>query len=610
MKKQDNQPKKPRNKRLLFRVALIVLAIFLVIILMVGTLIYHSSKTLYLEAKNDMITRDLTRIRNSVQWGQETPWMLEYCETYPDEIKAQVDEDDYRLYEEFMEKQGEVGVYFSGDTMKALKASSHDVQRAVAKTLFYLFEGNLQFEAYSVYYDELYCIDINDKNRGFVFCGVDSSTDSSDTVCETWDYPLEQHSAIREILETKLDLDKVETFFEEAKIDPSNDNNVYHIGYIPILDGKTGELCAAICIAYNWSEFRATLTPYFVFTFLIGIVIMLIAGFALLHFLHRSAIRPLKKIQEGVRHYMNDKDSGKVIAAMKEITAKNEFGVLSDDIAELADEIDRYTQENIQLVTSREKVAAELGLAAKIQFDMLPKEFIERPHLSMYASMDPAMEVGGDFYDFFMIDEDHLGMVIADVSGKGVPASLYMMMAMIVIRNYARAGKSPSEVLRKSNRSLCENNDDSMFVTVWFGVLDVNTGHVIASNAGHEYPMLRKANGEFELFKDKHGFVLGAMSGMKYKDYEFDMEEGGTLFVYTDGAPEATDADSNLFGTARMLETLNSDPDAEPKELLRNMTAAIDKFVGEAPQFDDLTMLCVKYHGNQQGDQQDNQQKE
>ena len=279
------------------------------------------------------------------------------------------------------------------------------------------------------------------------------------------------------------------------------------------------------------------------------------------------------------------------------IRTKNEFGALADDITELTRDISKYTGEIRDLIGAQERVSAELNLAAKIQDDMLPKKFPEHEAFKLYATMDPAKEVGGDFYDFFYIDDDHLGLTIADVSGKGVPAALFMMMSKLLIRNYAMSGLSPAEVLDHSNKSICENNNANMFVTVWFGILEISTGHIVAGNAGHEYPMLRKANGEFELFKDKHDFVLGVMKRKKYKQYEFDIEKGGSLFVYTDGAPEATSADEELFGTDRMLAALNIEANAEPNELIASVKERIDQFVGAAPQFDDLTMMCINFSG-------------
>lgn len=275
----------------------------------------------------------------------------------------------------------------------------------------------------------------------------------------------------------------------------------------------------------------------------------------------------------------------------------DEIEVLAESFATLSKRTLDYIDQITKITAEKERIGAELELATKIQADMLPNifpAFPERKEFDIFASMTPAKEVGGDFYDFFLIDDDHLGMVMADVSGKGVPAALFMMMSKILVNNYAMMGGSPAKVLEQVNTQICKNNDEEMFVTVWFGVLDINTGKVTAANAGHEYPMLKKADGEFEIFKDKHGFVIGGMEGMRYKDYEFMLEKGGTLFLYTDGVAEATNADNELFGTDRMIEALNKEPGADPKKLLSNMKQDVDEFVGEAPQFDDLTMLCVK----------------
>ena len=211
--------------------------------------------------------------------------------------------------------------------------------------------------------------------------------------------------------------------------------------------------------------------------------------------------------------------------------------------------------------------------------------------------MDPAKEVGGDFYDFFLIDESHLALAIADVSGKGVPAALFMMISKILVQNAAMAALSPAEVLRAVNNQICANNREEMFITVWFGILDTATGKITAANAGHEYPALMTSGGAFELLKDKHGFVIGGMEDIRYRDYELSLTPGSKLFLYTDGVPEATNAENELFGTDRMLRALNEQPSAPPEKILKNVRRAVDGFVKDAEQFDDLTMLCVEYKG-------------
>ena len=247
-----------------------------------------------------------------------------------------------------------------------------------------------------------------------------------------------------------------------------------------------------------------------------------------------------------------------------------------------------------------ERLATELNLASDIQTNVLPNifpVFPERKEFNLYASMTPAKEVGGDFYDFFFVDEDHIALVMADVSGKGIPAALFMMVARTLIKNRALMGGSPSEILYDVNNQLCEGNVAELFVTVWLGILEVSTGKGVAANAGHEHPVIRDNNDEFKLVVYKHSPAVAAMEDMMFKEHEFQLNPGDTLFVYTDGVAEATNSKNELFGTDRMLDSLNKDPDAAPEELLHNVIEGIDEFVSGAEQFDDITMLALKYFG-------------
>lgn len=255
-----------------------------------------------------------------------------------------------------------------------------------------------------------------------------------------------------------------------------------------------------------------------------------------------------------------------------------------------------FSDRSIKLASTK----TELYTATKIQRAMLPHEFPpfpERNEFDIFASMDPAKEVGGDFYNFFLIDDNHLCVVIADVSGKSVPAALFMMACNIVIQGVAGTGVSPEEILTIANRKICSHNPYDMFVTVWLGILEISTGKLTASNAGHEYPTICKAGGNFELLKDRHGLVMGAMDDAEYTGYELQLNPGDKVFVYTDGVPEATDKNSVMFGTDRMLEALNKEPGADLETILKNVTDGIDCFVRNAEQFDDVTMLCLEYKG-------------
>ena len=329
-------------------------------------------------------------------------------------------------------------------------------------------------------------------------------------------------------------------------------------------------------------------------TTLVMISVVLILGTVGAIVVATRIVKPIEKMKERMDSISGTDQAFEMDDAYR---TGDEVEMLAQSLADLSSKTRQYIKDITEITKEKERIGAELGLATKIQADMLPNiypAFPERPEFDIYATMTPAKEVGGDFYDFFLIDDDHLGMVMADVSGKGVPAALFMMMSKILVNNYAMMTPSPAKALELVNTQICRNNDETMFVTVWLGVLEISTGKVTAANAGHEYPLIRKPGGEFELLKDKHGFVIGGMDGMKYKEYEFTLEKDAALFLYTDGVAEATNADNELFGTDRMLEALNREPDASPKVLLANMKQAVDDFVGTAPQFDDLTMLGLK----------------
>ena len=328
-------------------------------------------------------------------------------------------------------------------------------------------------------------------------------------------------------------------------------------------------------------------------TTLVMIAVILVLGTVGALFVAGRIVKPVEHMTKRITEI-----SGTDLAfEMEDIyRTDDEIQVLAESFAKLSERTRDYIGQITRITAEKERIGAELELATRIQADMLPNifpPFPERNDIDIFASMTPAKEVGGDFYDFFLIDSDHLGLVMADVSGKGIPAALFMMASKILVKNYAMTGSSPSKVLEQTNAQICSNNELEMFVTVWFGVLEISTGRMTAANAGHEYPIIKKANGDFELYKDKHGFVVGGMDGMRYKDYELTLEKGDVLFLYTDGVAEATNAANELFGTDRLLAVLNSSSTSDPKTLLENVKSAVDEFVGEAEQFDDLTMLGI-----------------
>ena len=324
-----------------------------------------------------------------------------------------------------------------------------------------------------------------------------------------------------------------------------------------------------------------------------AIVILAIASAIILG---KKIVRPLNLITKRIA---NLSETNLEFTMEDEYRTDDEIEVLAESFAKLSHRTVEYVVEVRRVTAEKERIGTELHMANQIQESMLPSifpAFPERSEFDIYALMDPAREVGGDFYDFFLIDKDHLCMVIADVSGKGIPAALFMMISKIIIQSCAMLGRDAGEILTKTNEALCSNNRMEMFVTVWIGILEISTGKLTAANAGHEYPAIKTGN-KFELLKDKHGLVIGAMPGIVYKEYELDLKPGDKLFLYTDGVAEATRGGEELFGTKRMLDALNKDPDADPAILLRNVRRAVDEFVGSDEQFDDLTMLGFEYNG-------------
>ena len=249
------------------------------------------------------------------------------------------------------------------------------------------------------------------------------------------------------------------------------------------------------------------------------------------------------------------------------------------------------------------RLSMELELAKNIQNNMLPSiypAFPERKEFDIYARTEPAKELGGDFFDFQMIDKDHLALIIADVSGKGIPAAMFMMASKIIIHNMAKnRSHDPAKILKAVNKQIGANNDTDMFVTLWLGILDISTGLLSAANAGHEYPCLMHKNRDFIMLKDPHGLVLGVMDKTEYRSYEIQLVPGDTVFLYTDGVTEAVNSKNEEFGLERMVNALNLELEAPVAKLVDNVRGAIGAFVDDAPQADDITMMVLRYFGKE-----------
>ena len=383
------------------------------------------------------------------------------------------------------------------------------------------------------------------------------------------------------------------------KISIQKDKTYGHIAsaYSPIFN-SSGDPVAVVGVDLSIPGLRRTIVMYMLLVLAAIFTITLIAQALFYTFIEKNIIKPITQLTKSTGALVDNLESDTL--ADIDIHTGDEIEELADSIKQMDRDLHEYILELSAVTAEKERIGAELNVAKRIQAGMLPSifpPFPERDEFELYAFMMPAKEVGGDFYDFFMVDDTHIALVMADVAGKGVPAALFMAISKVLIKTSVQAGRSPGETLERVNMQLLEGNDTGHFVTVWLAVIDITTGEGVAANAGHEHPALRRADGDFEIIKYRHSPAVATLEGLKYKEHEFRLEPGDAIFVYTDGVTEATNENMELMGERRMTEALNKNKDVSTAELLPAVKNEIDSFAGSAPQFDDITMMIFEYNG-------------
>lgn len=364
---------------------------------------------------------------------------------------------------------------------------------------------------------------------------------------------------------------------------------------LPVCNSK-GVPTALIVADMPMPTINETLNRYLLSTILITILIVALFMAVFIIVMMYTVTKPLKLIAKEAQSFTES--DIRLSEVLPKIKQKDEIRLLANSIYTMEKDIQNYVENLTAVTAENERIGTELNVATHIQASMLPcifPAFPERDEFDIYATMNPAKEVGGDFYDFFMVDDTHIAIVMADVSGKGVPAALFMVIAKTLIKDHTLVGKELGTVFTDVNELLCESNSGGMFVTAFEGVLDLVTGEFVFVNAGHEMPFICKKDGKYEPYKIRPGFVLAGMEGMKYKAGSIMLEPGDKIYQYTDGVTEATNKDNQLYGMERLEKILADNADKTPDKLLPAVKADIDAFVGEAPQFDDITMLCLEY---------------
>ena len=381
------------------------------------------------------------------------------------------------------------------------------------------------------------------------------------------------------------------------EIELVNDDKYGYIAsaYSPVFDSN-GDPVAVVGVDVYMPDLQANMREFLVVVVAAIFLVVLAAILVCFFFVKRKIVNPINKIRDASKSMVENLENEDSIDVS--VKTGNEIEELFDSFKEMYGDVQDYIKKLEGVTAEKERIGAELDVAKHIQASMLPcifPAFPERNEIDIYATMEPAKEVGGDFYDFFMVDDTHLAIVMADVSGKGVPAALFMVIGKTLIKDHTTPGRDLGKVFTEVNQLLCESNSEELFITAFEGVLDLVTGEFVYVNAGHEMPFICKAGGNFEPYKIRAAFVLAGMEGMKYRAGSMTLEPGDKIFQYTDGVTEATNVKNELYGMERLGAILNKVKNGTPHDILPAVKKDIDEFVGEAPQFDDITMLCLEY---------------
>ena len=373
-------------------------------------------------------------------------------------------------------------------------------------------------------------------------------------------------------------------------------------GVEPIFD-PDGNAVAVMCVDIDMNRVMRNRIEFLTAMLILGALVIVVSILVSVRLIARMVITPLSRITSGAKKFGEAQDEAQLRESVIsfDIRSHDEMEDLYQEIRQMQRRIIDYMDAITQETAERERIGAELSVATQIQSNMLPSVFPAFPgrkEFDIYATVTPAKEVGGDFYDFFLVDDDRLALVVADVSDKGVPAELFMVVTKTIIKNQTLTGKSPVEIMEETNRQLYENSGGDMFVKAWFGILELSTGTLRSVNAGHDSPAYCPPYGSFKILQERKGFPLATMSDTRYEENRLALKSGAGLFIYTDGVIEAADAEDEFFGRDRMLSALNEDTASKPMQTVRRMKKRIGGFIQDTPQYDDTTMLSLAFFGS------------
>ncbi len=510
-----------------------------------------------------------------------------------------LDEEDVR--ELSQDIVGRYRVVCSGEAPPDLENASGQER----ETYFAAFAGTEDTAAYARIYEEIRKIREANQVLSLYLAYMDQQTDKCVYLCV---------DSSEQVICPPGALDQIEVcnreLMERGQYDfPAYITNYSQYGWLcsasAAMCDESGAVLANACVDISMEEVmqdRRAFLNKLLFALAGTTLLLIVIGVKVIS---KTVVNPINLLAKSTSGFVeNRKENGAGTVQDLNIRSNDEIGRLAGAVVKMERDINEYIDNIAKVTAEKERIGAELNVATQIQASMMPgiyPDFADQPAFEIAALMQPAKEVGGDFYDFFFVDENHLAIVMADVSGKGVPAALFMVIGKTLIKDHTQPGRNLGEVFGEVNNILCESNSENLFITAFVGVLDITTGEFPYVNAGHELPFICH-EGSFEAHRIEPGFVLAGLEDMRYQAGCFMLAEGDKLFQYTDGVTEATNAGNHLYGMQRLYDILNRNSDGSPEEILRAVKKDIDEFVGDAPQFDDITMLCLTFKKKKTGE--------
>ena len=539
-----------KKQQLLVHIGGIILILFTLITLFIGNAVTSAAFSSYLKTLHDRNDEHLKDVENTMESYEALPWLIDYWADNAVQVRSN------------LENRPESAILFNMD----LNSISSDEASVM--------DENMQLRFATACYkriDDVFTDEFETHNLDDLFLIIRYSDDDAIKLFDAEKNPDGKYS-----LGDKFDIYSESTEWRNYDTEVSKASHWTwgrysgedDFGFYRKLPQSLGGKEALLCNSFKRIEIYAQMD--FISSFRMkAMAYLIVVAVIILAVLYYLIMRPLSFMSNTMKRYRRDKDSSAVASDLERIKQKDEIGAFANDFTSLTGEMKRYTEEVSHLAKESERVATELRMAADIQIKALPSAFPAFPENSefdIYAHMTPAKEVGGDFYDFFMTDEKHLAFLMADVSDKGVPAALFMMSAKNLINYRAQEGGTPGQILTAVNSQLCKNNEAKMFATVWMGILDLDTGVITCANAGHERPAVSDKDGGFSIIpKDEHGPAIGVLPGITYKDYEITLSPKDSIFLYTDGVPEAKNSEGNFYGSSQMILDIADIEEGSPK---------------------------------------------